>query len=72
MNESQEKRIINNMTPGSKKVGLGERLIELEKTVATLPRQADAVANAAGATPTKAEFDALLDALRASGVIASS
>ncbi|SDY39062.1 hypothetical protein [Nitrosomonas sp. Nm58] len=70
MNESQEKRILNNVSPGTKKVGLGERLIALEKTVAVLPRQAVAVDDAAGANPTKAEFDALLDALRASGVIA--
>ncbi|SDH27117.1 hypothetical protein [Nitrosomonas sp. Nm132] len=72
MNKLQEKRILNNMTPGAKKVSLGERLIELEETVAALPRQAAAVDNAAGANPTKAEFDALLSALRASGVIASS
>jgi hypothetical protein len=71
MNESQEKRILNNVSPGTKKVALGERLIELEKTVATLPRQAAAVDNAAGANPTKAEFDALLVSLRAAGVIAS-
>ena len=35
-----------------------------------LPKQAVAVADAAGETPTAAEFNALLSALRASGVIA--
>ena len=33
--------------------------------------QGDAVADAAGAAPTAAEFKALLDSLRASGVIAT-
>ena len=35
-------------------------------------KQGEAVADAAGASPTKAEFDALLASLRAAGVIASS
>jgi len=35
-------------------------------------KQGVAVANAAGATPTKAEFDALLTSLRNAGVIAAS
>lgn len=68
---ARDKRILNNATPGTKRVGLGDRLIALEETVATLPRQAAAVDNAAGANPTKAEFDALLVSLRAAGVIAS-
>lgn len=66
------KRLLNNVSPGTKRARLGERLVELEETVAQLPRKAGAVANAAGAAPTKAEFDALLDSLRESGVLASS
>lgn len=34
--------------------------------------QAAAVADAAGATPTAAEFKALLDSLRAAGILATS
>ena len=39
---------------------------------AGLVRQAEAVADAAGETPTKAEFNALLAALRASGIVANN
>lgn len=35
-------------------------------------KQAEAVANAAGASPTKAEFDALLASLRTAGILAPS
>lgn len=67
-----EKRLLNNMTPGSKRAGLGDRLIALEEQVAGLPTQATAIADSEEATnPTVAEFNALLAALRASGAIAS-
>ena len=39
---------------------------------AGLVRQAAAVADAAGETPTKAEFNALLAALRAAGIVANN
>lgn len=39
---------------------------------AGLVRQAAAVADAAGETPTKAEFDALLAALRVAGIVANN
>ena len=58
---------------------VGDKLAEkLDKTTAAtketlgLVKQAAAVADAAGEQPTKAEFDALLAALRAAGVLAAS
>ena len=67
-----DKRLLNNMTPGSKRAALGDRLITLEETVAELPRQAEAVADSEEATsPTTAQFNDLLSKLRASGVIAT-
>ncbi len=46
--------------------GLGDRLQALEA------RKGVHVPNAAGATPTKAEFDALLNSLRNAGLLATS
>jgi hypothetical protein len=73
------KKIINNLTPGAYKVKLGDLLdgaIEASQpatsSTAGTVKQGAAVAAAAGATPTKAEFDALLVSLRAAGVIAAS
>ncbi len=43
--------------------------IEATPTVAGLVKQASNVADAAGATPTAAEFKALLDALKAAGIM---
>lgn len=74
-----QKKLISNMTPGSAKVKLGD--VVSDAVDATNPASADvagvvklaaAVANAAGTTPTKAEFDALLTSLRASGALASA
>lgn len=48
----------------------GKLIIMSGAKVEGLPKQAAAVADAAGAAPTAVEFNALLSALRASGVIA--
>jgi len=70
MSTEKVRRYLNNATPGLKKAGLGDRLLETEGKVANLPGAA--VDDAAGAAPTAAEFDALLASLRAAGVIAES
>ena len=73
-----DRRLLNNMTPGSKRAGLGDRLIAVE---ATATASADAVKDLPGAavpdseevtSPTVAEFNALLASLRAAGVITPS
>ena len=48
----------------------GKLIIKPGGKIEGLPKQAVAVADAAGETPTAAEFNALLAALRASGAIA--
>jgi hypothetical protein len=47
-------RLLNNLSIGTKSVKLGELVLQ----------QGAAVPNAAGAAPTAAEFNALLDSLR--------
>lgn len=59
------KKLLNNMTPGAKTAKLGDLM---EKATA----QGVAVADAAGAAPTAAEYKALLDSLRNAGIIAKS
>lgn len=63
---AEQKKLLNNATPGTHRAKLGDRIDALEK------RQGVAVADAAGANPTKAEFDALLTSLRDAGIIASA
>lgn len=74
-----EKKLINRMTPGAAKVKLGDKIAALEgatqpaaTTVAGVVKKGAAVADAAGAAPTAAEFKALLDSLRASGTLATA
>lgn len=50
---------------------LAAEIIKLQTQIGTMTRGV-AVANAVGSTPTKAEFDALLESLRGAGVIATS
>ena len=69
---SDQKRLLNNMTPGAKKAGLGDIVDAATKTKAGTVLQGAAVADAAGANPTAAEFKALLDSLRAAGIIATA
>jgi hypothetical protein len=76
---TEEKRLIDNATPGLARVKLSEKIEALQAatqpattTVAGIVKKGAAVADAAGAAPTAAEFKALLDSLRAAGVIASS
>lgn len=65
-NQKQEaKDLINGLNLGAAKEKVGDYLVE------QATRQGDAVADAAGAAPTAAEFKALLDSLRAAGLIAS-
>lgn len=58
--------LLNNLNVKTKEVGVGDFL------VAGLQTQGVAVANAAGVSPTAAEFKALLDSLRDSGAIAKA
>lgn len=73
------KRLINNISPGAAKAKLGDLVAAHEDatqaataSVAGVVKQGVAVAAAAGAAPTKAEFDALLASLRTAGVIAAA
>ena len=50
---------------------LAAEIIKLQTQIGTMT-QGVAVADAAASTPTKAEFDALLESLRNAGVIATS
>lgn len=59
----EQKHLLNNASPGLAKAGLGTIIEDLQKPGAAVP-------NAAGGAPTAAEFKALLDSLRAKGVIA--
>ena len=62
----------NYKTDGGNTLVIGGKLvIEEGATVQGLP-QGVAVANAAGAAPTAAEFKALLDSLRGAGIIATA
>ena len=73
------KKLLNNISPGSKKAGLGDLIADLQGKTGTattakagIVKQGVTVAAAAGFTPTKAEFDALVTSLKDAGVIASS
>lgn len=66
------KRLLNTISPGAKQAGLGDLLDSATATKQGTVLQGVHVPNAAGANPTKAEFDALLTSLRNAGVIASS
>lgn len=61
--QEQAKELMNKATPGLADAELGDRVINLEN------RTGEAVADAAGATPTAAEFNALLDSLRNAGLL---
>lgn len=67
---TEQKRLLNNASPGLKKAGLGDIVDDATPTKQGTVFQGVAVANAAGSNPTKAEFDALLTSLRNAGVIA--
>lgn len=64
-------KLLDNLNLGTKKEEVGQTIIALIAEASTVTTGA-AVANAAGAAPTKAEFDALLTSLRNSGAIAAS
>lgn len=63
------RKLLNNLNLGTHKEDLASYVEEIE-TAAN--RTGVAVADAAGANPTAAEFDALLASLRDAGLIASS
>lgn len=68
-----DKRLLDNATPGLKRAGFGDRFLVMEEKVAKAPVTATAIADSVEASsPTTAEFNALLAALRASGAIAAS
>lgn len=69
---SEQKRLLNHMTPGAKKAGLGDIVDSATKTKPGTVLQGAAVADAAGASPTADEFKALLDSLRNAGIIAKA
>ena len=60
------KRLINRLNKGTAKDKVGDYLVD------QATRTGVAVADAAGAAPTAAEFKALLDSLRNAGLIAKS
>lgn len=60
---------LDKSSPAAAKAKLGTSLAAAETGAS---RQGVHVANAAGATPTKAEFDALLASLRGAGLLASA
>ena len=62
----QAAKLLNSINTKAKQVGLGDYL------VGQATRQGAAVADAAGAAPTAAEYKALLDSLRAAGLIATA
>ena len=59
-------KLLDKINVKAKQVGLGDYL------VGQATRQGVAVADAAGAAPTAAEYKALLDSLRAAGIIATA
>lgn len=68
---------LNNMSPAAAHAALGTVLGAAQAatqpasaTVAGVVKQGVSVANAAGANPTQAEYDALLTSLRNAGIIA--
>ena len=74
---ADEKKLMNNATPGLAKAKLGDKVAAAD--AATQPATATTrgvvlrgahVANAAGANPTQAEYNALLTSLRDAGIIA--
>lgn len=69
---NDQKRLLDNATPGLKRVPLSTLVDDATRTQRGIVLQGAHVPNAAGATPTKAEFDALLTSLRNAGVLASS
>ncbi|MND16912.1 hypothetical protein D3C76_400060 [compost metagenome] len=63
--------LLDSLNLGTKKAEVGQTIIALIEEASAVTQGA-AVPDAAGATPTKAEFDALLASLRGSGAIAAS
>lgn len=59
-----QKKLLNNLSPGASKAGLGDKIAALEAPGA-------AVANATDATSAITQLNALLASLRAKGVIAT-
>lgn len=64
-NAETAKKLLNNLNLETSQQKLGDYLVD------QATRQGAAVDDAAGAAPTKAEFDALLASLRTAGLIAS-
>lgn len=64
--------LLDSLNLGTKKAEVGKTIIALIEEAAAGGSQGVAVADAAGETPTKAEFNALLKSLRDAGVIAAS
>jgi len=60
------KKIVNNLNLEARDEKVGDFLVDQST------RQGAAVSDAAGAAPTAAEFKALLDSLRAAGLIATA
>lgn len=62
----QAAKLLNDINVKTRQQRLGDFVVE------QATRQGEAVADAAGAAPTAEEFKALLDSLRASGLIATA
>lgn len=65
-------KLLDNLNLGTKKAEVGKKIIALIDEATTGVSQGVAVPDAAGETPTKAEFNALLASLLGSGAIAAS
>lgn len=65
-------KLLDNLNLGTKKAEVGKKILALIEEASGGISQGVAVPDAAGATPTAAEFKALLDSLRGSGAIAAS
>lgn len=61
--KDQIKRVLNRLNLETRDLKVGDYLVD------QATRQGETVDDAAGATPTKAEFDALLASLRDAGLI---
>lgn len=70
--KNEVSKLLDNLNLGTKKAEVGKKILALIDEASGGISQGVAVPDAAGETPTKAEFDALLASLRGSGVIAAS
>lgn len=70
------RKLLNNLNLGTQKASLGDFVVggiaAAQAAAGAANKQGAAVADAAGSEPTAGEFNALLDSLRAAGIIAAA